>query len=127
YHNGPYTVLEKVVGEASGERFQNSFQTEIGDKIAMNGFWQHAGGNTVFYSSPRSMARFGLLLLANGSWGNDQILPSKFLKKMTQPSQKLNPSYGYLTWLNGKKSYLLPQTQRVFQGELVPSGPSDMY
>jgi len=46
---------------------------------------------------------------------------------MTNSSQSLNKSYGYLTWLNGKESYMIPQTQFVFPGSLCPAAPADMY
>nr|HPH23322.1 serine hydrolase [Chitinophagaceae bacterium] len=36
-------------------------------------------------------------------------------------------SYGYLTWLNGKPSYMLPTLQNVFNGFLVPNAPLDMF
>jgi hypothetical protein len=46
---------------------------------------------------------------------------------MTTSSQSINNSYGYLTWLNGKSSFMLPSTQIVFNGFLCPDAPSDMY
>jgi len=39
----------------------------------------------------------------------------------------MNPSYGYLTWLNGKDVHMLPSTQIVFPGMLIPNAPSDCY
>jgi hypothetical protein len=46
---------------------------------------------------------------------------------MTTTSQSLNLSYGYLTWLNGKSSYMIPQSQFVFPASLVPNAPADMF
>jgi hypothetical protein len=46
---------------------------------------------------------------------------------MINSSQDLNPSYGYLTWLNGKESFMLPQSQFVFPGSLCPDAPADMF
>jgi hypothetical protein len=46
---------------------------------------------------------------------------------MRTPSQTLNNSYGYLTWLNGQSSFMLPSSQLVFPGSAIPSAPSDMY
>jgi len=45
---------------------------------------------------------------------------------MTNTSQDLNKSYGYLWWLNGKGSFMLPQSQIIFPGNLVPAAPDDM-
>jgi len=45
---------------------------------------------------------------------------------MVNTSQNINPSYGYLWWLNGKAFYMLPSTQFVFPGYLTPPAPKDM-
>jgi hypothetical protein len=46
---------------------------------------------------------------------------------MKTTSQNYNLSYGYLTWLNGKSSYMVPQSQVVFTGALTPDAPADMF
>ncbi|MFT6937528.1 MAG: hypothetical protein ACJA1N_001832 [Saprospiraceae bacterium] len=46
---------------------------------------------------------------------------------MTNSSQNINPAYGYLWWLNGKSQYMLPSTQVIFPGKLVPNAPDDMF
>ncbi|SHO62695.1 serine hydrolase domain-containing protein [Algoriphagus zhangzhouensis] len=127
YHNGTYTVLEKLLEKASGETYQSYFKSRIGDKIGMKGFWQKAGQNNVFYSSPRSMARFGILLLSKGRWNGEQIWEGSFFDQMVKSSQNLNPSYGYLTWLNGQKSFMLPGVEKSLSGSLIQNGPIDMY
>ncbi|MDE0559050.1 serine hydrolase [Algoriphagus sp. NF] len=127
YHNAPYTVLKQVVQNASGRSFQDYFHEKIRDRIGMNGLWQNTGGNNVYYSSPRSMARFGLLLLAKGKWEDEQVLNSEFVEQMISPSQDFNPSYGLLTWLNGQSSYRLPGIERNLPGSLVPDAPEDMF
>ena len=72
------------------------------------------------------MARFGLLMLNRGKWENEVILDQAFFDDATQSSQALNQAYGYMWWLNGKQSYMLPQSQFTFTGSLVPAGPGDM-
>ncbi len=127
YHNAPYTLLEQVIQKASGLSYQRFFEENLGGKIGMKGFWQKSGQNNVFYSDARSFARFGLLMLADGHWDGSQIWSGGFMEKLTQSPQTLNRSYGYLTWLNGQSSYMLPKSQRVFPGMLVPNAPADMY
>jgi CubicO group peptidase (beta-lactamase class C family) len=39
----------------------------------------------------------------------------------------LNSSYGYLWWLNGKSSYMVPNEQTVYKGKLVSNAPDDMF
>ncbi len=127
YHNATYTLLEKVVENASGKTFQSFFRESLGDKIGMTGFWQQTGFNNVFYSDARSFARFGLLMLAGGTWSGERIWSGDYFEKMSQTSQKANLSYGYLTWLNGKASFMVPGSQTVVPGALIPQAPADMY
>ena len=94
----------------------------------MNGLWIKTGYNNVYYSSARSMARFGLLLLNKGKWDQTSILSdTTYFNSQVNTSQNLNLSYGYLTWLNGKASYRLPSLQVVFPGMMTPNAPVDMY
>jgi hypothetical protein len=44
---------------------------------------------------------------------------------MTNTSQSLNLSYGYLWWLNGKQSFMVPQSQAVINSMLSPNAPLD--
>ncbi len=129
YHNAPYTILDKVVENASGQSYNAYFQAKIRDRIGMNGLWIRTGSyNNVYYSTPRSMARYGLLLLNKGKWDQTNILSdTNYFNTQVNTSQGLNNSYGYLTWLNGKSSYMLPSVQFVFSGSLVPNAPADMY
>ncbi len=128
YHNAPYTILDKVVEAATGTSYNNYFQQKIRTPIGMNGLYIKTGYNNVLYSTPRSMARFGLLLLNKGKWDKQTILPDTgYFNAQVNSSQSLNNSYGYLTWLNGKTSHMLPSTQIVFNGALAANAPADMY
>lgn len=127
YHNATYTLLEKVVENASGMDFQTFFKQHLGDKIGMKGFWQQTGFNNIFYSDARSFARFGLLMLAQGTWNGSTIWSGDYFENMSKTSQELNLSYGYLTWLNGKSSFMLPGSQSTIPGSMIPQAPADMY
>nr|WP_299383965.1 serine hydrolase domain-containing protein [Allomuricauda sp.] len=129
YHNGPYTLLQSVVANASDMEWFDYFNQKLRDKIGMDGFWfSTSGTNNVYFSTARAMARFGLLNLANGEWNGEKILDDPvYLDAMKNTSQDLNKAYGYLWWLNGKSSYRAPASQLQFNGELIPNAPSDMY
>jgi CubicO group peptidase (beta-lactamase class C family) len=129
YHNGPYTLLHEVVAAAAGSNFSTYFKSRLRDRIGMNGFWLSTNGlNSVYFSNARSMARFGLLALNSGKWGDSSILEDEnFLTAMKNTSQELNPSYGYLWWLNGKDQYMVPGLQLTFNGPLIPAAPADTY
>lgn len=129
YHNAAYTLLDSVIERASGMSFNAFFQQKIRNKIGMNGLWIKAPhSNNVYYSNARSMARFGLLMLHKGNWNGTPILTdTSYFNSQVNTSQNLNLSYGYLTWLNGKTSSMLPQSQMVFPVSIIPNAPNDLY
>lgn len=126
YH-GVYVKLQDVVSNASNQTWDNYFENSLKQKIGITGAWIPLGNANVYWSNTRSMARFGLLNIADGKWENEQIIPLDFLNDAINTSQNLNQAYGYMWWLNGKSSYMLPQTQFQFSGKLIPNAPDDMY
>ncbi len=128
YHNAPYTLLDQVLESATGSSFNQYFQQKIRDKVGMNGLWVKDGYNNVYFSTARSMARFGLLMLGKGKWDQTTVLSdAPYFNAQVNTSQDKNLSYGYLTWLNGKAGYMLPTLQVVFPNKLFPNAPDDMY
>lgn len=126
YHN-VFQKLMDVVAEASNEDFETYFNTNLKDKIGMGGTWNNGVIFKIYHSNTRSMARFGLLALNKGKWNTEQILNENYFNESISSSQSINPAYGYLWWLNGKTSYMVPGGQTVYQGTLVPDAPADMY
>ncbi|MEO8734360.1 MAG: serine hydrolase, partial [Flavobacteriales bacterium] len=128
YHNAPYTLLDPVITAATGQSFNSYFNAQLRDPIGMNGAWLYNGYNHIYHSNVRSMARYGLLALNGFVWDSDTIIHDQgYVYAMTHPSQTLNNSYGYLWWLNGQSSFMLPSLQFVFSGPLMPDAPSDMF
>jgi len=126
YHN-VFQVLMDAVADAGSQEFETFFNSRLKDKIGMDGYWNNGVIFRIYHSNTRSMARFGLLALNKGKWMNEQILNESFFTESTSSSQNINPSYGYLWWLNGKSSYMVPGSQNVCPGSLVPNAPSDMF
>ena len=128
YHNAPYTLISQVLENASGLDYNVLTALELKNKIGMEGFWFPSGFNKVYFSKPRSMARFGLLIQAGGVWNGTPIMQDTgYFREMITPSQTINPAYGYLWWLNGQSTFMIPQTQFVFAGQMSPHAPSDMF
>lgn len=128
YHNAPYTLLDAVVESAVDAEFEDYFNQVLRDPIGMNGFWSWIGNDHVYFSTARSMARYGLLISNMGEWDGKPIMEdTEFLSQMTTTSQDINNAYGLLWWLNGKESYMLPELQLELNGSLTPSAPDDMY
>jgi CubicO group peptidase (beta-lactamase class C family) len=127
YHNAPYTLLDAVIEDATGESFENYFNVKLRDKTGMDGSWIWLENDHVYFSTARSMARFGLLILNKGKWNQEAILENEvYFNNMVNTSQNLNKSYGYLWWLNGKESLMVPGSQLVIQGSVTPNAPPDM-
>ena len=128
YHNAPYTLLDGVIENSTGQALNLYLLNKVKIPTGMTGNYYPSGYNNLFVSIPRSMARFGLLMLNHGNWDGNQIMTdTTYYNEMINTSQNLNPSYGYLWWLNGKPSYLVPGLQIPFPGPLMPHAPMDMY
>lgn len=79
-------------------------------------------------TTARELARLGLMIMADGRWAGETVIAdSDFLEAMLSPSQQLNPSYGYLWWLNGQDFSLStgPRARRL-SGPMIPEAPSDL-
>lgn len=127
-YDNVYVKLQDVIASASGMTWNAYFNQKLRDRIGMTGAWTDSGDDlSVYWSTTRSMARFGLMALNKGKWGDTQIINTDYLNVATVTSQNINKAYGYLWWINGEESYHMPQTQFQFNGSLIPDGPSDMY
>jgi len=71
----------------------------------------HWGGG--LFVSTRDHARFGLLFLRDGVWGDRRILPASWIEAATTPVE-VAPDYGFMWWLN---------TDR----ELFPAAPESSF
>lgn len=128
YHNAPYTLLKDVLNNATGKSANLLVYQYLNKTIGMGGLWLQLDYNNVYFSTARDMARFGLMILANGNWAGKQILEDKnYLQKMITKSQDLNPAYGYLFWLNGSERYVQPGLPISFNGSIIPDAPTDLF
>ncbi len=128
YHNAPYTMLEKVIEAATKQNINTYTNAKLRTQTGITGAWFTSDYDNVFYSKPRNMARFGLLAQNKFVWNTTPLLTDKtYIDQLTNTSQNLNLSYGYLWWLNGKKSFMLPTLQFVFNGPLCVDAPEDMF
>lgn len=78
--------------------YKTSWTEVEGERVQSVSGGAHWGGG--LFIPTRDHARIGLLMLANGQWGDRQLVSGNWIKACTTPSP-LNPSYGYLWWLNG--------------------------
>lgn len=126
-YSNVFQKLMDVITATSNQEFQAYFSQKLEGQIGMDGFWNLGSIFKIYHSNTRSMARFGLLALNNGEWNSQQLINSSFFNLSVNSSQNLNQAYGYMWWLNGKSNFMLPESQTVFPGALVPNAPTDMY
>lgn len=74
----------------------------------------HTNAHTGIHISARELARFGYLMLMNGMWKGQEIIPKWWIELAAISSQELNPNYGFTWWVNSK-------------GTMWPNLPRDAY
>ncbi len=136
YNTPAYQILKRILTTTTGRTLDDLLQDWITRPMEMNvTHWVERSYMTDAYGDPatgistnaRDMARFGLMILGNGSWnGKDIISDKSFLDFMFSPSGKENPAYGHLWWINGQTGYRKPFVDKFFKGSMVPAAPDDM-
>ncbi len=124
YHNAPYRLMQDVMAIASNKTWNAYCKEKLFDKTGMtNSLWV----NNIMYCTTRDASRFGSLILSKGKWNGTALLnDDAYFTAMTNTSQNLNLSYGYLWWLNGKASAMVPTSQIVYNTALAPNAPADL-
>ena len=97
-------VLKKYIMDPIGASntwrwygYDESMQIIDGVEVQSVSGGGHFGGG--MFISSEDHARFGLLFLSDGIWGDERLISSGWIKKMRLPSEN-NSSYGYMWWLN---------------------------
>ena len=110
YLNSDPLTLGRIVREtveARGQDYHAFPWTDLFDKIGVKNavLETDAWGNFILpgfdYMSARDWARFGQLHLQDGTWGDEQILPTGWSDFVSTPAPaSTNRGYGGLFWLN---------------------------
>jgi len=77
--------------------YENSWVDIDGQMMQSVSGGGHSGGG--LFISTEDHARFGLLMMNNGKWKNENLFDGKWMQLATRPS-KANNNYGYMWWLN---------------------------
>lgn len=134
YHQSPVTLLGETVTRAVGRDIQEFAQRELfsplgiapdswtwdRDRAGHTEAWAHLKMRSVDW------ARLGTLVLHNGKWNGRQLISRAYMRQFSTSSRP-NHGYGFLTWVNGKDSFVLPGTNGRDEGKgwLVPNAPKD--
>lgn len=111
YNTRAYSMMLPVLAKSTNMSIDQLTHKWLASPVGMNeSRWEprkwvqsHHAANTIgFAASARDLARFGLLVLAEGEWNGHTVLKNpKYLLEALQPSQNLKQSYGLLWWLIG--------------------------
>lgn len=94
-------VIERAVGRPIEAYFREKIWQPIGaDRASF--FMDRADGmihtDCCFRTTPHNWVRLGALMLNDGTWDGQRILPKGWVETMTTPSPR-NPNYGMHIWL----------------------------
>ena len=106
-------VLEAVVPGSAKDFIRDELLGALGItnyhwQADLSGLPKAAAGSSV---RSRDMLKLGMLVMANGKWKGQQLIPAEFIKAATSPLRKThgNSSYGYYWWVEpfevGGKTY----------------------
>jgi CubicO group peptidase (beta-lactamase class C family) len=111
YNNWDFNALGTIFDQLSGEKnIYTAFDERIADPIGMQDyvpdelhyFYEPYSRHPYygFRMSTRDLARFGLLFLRNGRWGEQQVVPADWVRESTASHSVIGPQsgYGYMWW-----------------------------
>jgi CubicO group peptidase (beta-lactamase class C family) len=101
-------LLSSLVTAATGESLLRFAQKNLFQPIGIKDVIWPSNSNGLTHGwgdlhlHPRDMARFGLLYLHNGKWGNRQIVPESWVRESSRAIMTVRPGvgYGYSWWIN---------------------------
>ncbi|MEQ8734835.1 MAG: serine hydrolase [Rhodospirillaceae bacterium] len=105
YSDTTADVMPHIIQGATGKRYAEYFSEALVKPLeAAGGFiWinREGGmphGGCCLMLPPETWLRFGVLVLNNGMWNGQQLLPTGWLSEMLEPSPN-NPHFGLMVWL----------------------------
>ena len=111
YNNWDFNALGTIYERASGKGIFDAFATEIAGPIGMEDYRSSDGAyvrETVsqhaaytFRMSARDLARYALLYMRGGRWGDRQLIPRDWVESSTHGGSEAGDggAYGLLWWI----------------------------
>jgi CubicO group peptidase (beta-lactamase class C family) len=123
-------MLARIVFDTIGGSMQDKydyFQSALFGPLGMHSATFETDGSNVFvgssyfYATPRDWAKLGQLMLQDGVWQGERLLPEGWVKYSTTPTPAAaKADYGAHFWLNG-------QAQGSDKPSVWPELPNDIY
>ena len=113
YNNWDFNVVGAILENYTDKSVFQVLEDDIAKPIGMEHFtaedgWKMTGEASIHPGYPmkmtaRDMARFGLLMLNNGNWNGEQVVPESWVKECTayhsDATRSKNDGYGYMWWV----------------------------
>jgi CubicO group peptidase (beta-lactamase class C family) len=111
YSDPAFAHLALAFENFTGQEMKDFLKERVFDPIGIENLsWDVQGGSgnigphtnahTGIHVSARELARFGYLMLHQGTWDGRQLVPHWWIDLSTSASQELNPNYGLTWWVN---------------------------
>jgi len=105
YNNNETNLLGVVLERASGKRYADYLSASLWQPMGLSDarlYMDRPDGEPMFscciLSRPMDWLMLGILVLQNGQYNGEQIVPAEWIAQMRQPADT-NAGYGYLLWL----------------------------
>ncbi|MEM8556924.1 MAG: serine hydrolase [Bacteroidota bacterium] len=108
YCTGGVVALGEAIAQGSGQDFADFAADALFDPLGIQNYrWARfdderkvdTGGHLLL--TPQGMAKVGLLVLNEGRWGAEQVVPAEWIERSVEPRTQINGEpYGYLWWRN---------------------------
>lgn len=128
YNNWDFNALGTIFEQCTGTRIFDEFERRVARPLHMQDYC--AGGmcylngpdsihpSYSFRVSARDLARFGLLYLRHGLWGDRQVVPSAWVTESTTAHimSRAGPGFGYMWWVcvDGRLFFTLPMPEGAY-------------
>jgi len=123
YNNWDFNVLGTLFIQLTGRDVFQALYDDFAAPLQMQDFLPANGAYYYedvsmhpayhFSMSPRDMARFGLLILREGRWRDEQIVPAAWVERIVSPYSDAGSTwdYGYMWWVGKPPAW---DGQRVY-------------
>jgi CubicO group peptidase (beta-lactamase class C family) len=145
YNNSAIQTLSAVLEEATGQPATELAEAQLLEPIGMTDssmLTDASGGALTFMgleTTCQDLARFGHLMLHDGAWDGEQVVPADYVQQATsEASTDLVDNYGLLFWLNQPGRMASPTIATSAagasdageiepDGQMVPTAPDDVF
>jgi CubicO group peptidase (beta-lactamase class C family) len=82
---------------------------------------------TGLLSTAADLAKVGQLVLGQGKYSTQLVVPEHFVQRMAEPGSEENPAWGWGWWNNKSDHYIRPMRETgAVDGAIIPEAPADL-